>query len=165
MNSSLSTDVVNSTQLTLQLGACIKLGGFVYEQVYGVLASTSEDVIGIVFDQISPGKVGKMAVLGIVSDIDTSAYTPGTALYCGEDGYLTPTPNGTPLVTVLSKSTKGAVYVNCAAIPPSSSQITQLITNFVALLNKLDSDTGVSDTNYLELIGPPFASPPEGSDG
>jgi len=123
MNSFLATVLTNSTNQTLQPYACIKFTGFTYSESFGALAEPSDDVVGIVFEPISPTKKGNMVMMGVVTNINTNAWNTGDALYCGLDGYLTTTANGLQVATVLSKHANGAIYVNTLSIPQQNGQV------------------------------------------
>lgn len=115
MNVFLNSFFINSTSKFMHQLACVKFTSFTYSDSYGELASTGNDVIGIVYEAVHPYKQGKLAVLGVVTRVDTSKYTAGTQLYCGSNGYLTDVPNGPSLATVLKQATDGVIYVNCVS--------------------------------------------------
>lgn len=84
------------------------------------VASTSQSIVGMVTAPIAIGGIGDVCVSGIVHDLDTSAYAPGTELYLSATtpGGFTGTPPLQPsyvveVATVVTQSaTAGKVYVH-----------------------------------------------------
>jgi hypothetical protein len=94
--------------------ACIKMTGFSENISYGALAAPSDDVIGVTFTSVPSQANMQIAVLGIVTRVNTALWLPGTSLYCGANGYLSSTPDGPVLAQVLKQSAwDGVLYINC----------------------------------------------------
>lgn len=114
MNIFTVAEALNSTSVAWHQLACIKYNGFAGNISYGVLAQPSDDVIGITFAPMQPQQTAQIAVLGIITRVNTALWPAGTQLYCGTNGYLTNVPDGPVLAQVLKQHAwDGVLYVNC----------------------------------------------------
>lgn len=117
--------VVNSTGAPLVDGELVYINGEsggwpTVARAQADTAAASQSIIGMVTAPIAVGGIGDVCVSGIVHDLDTSAYAPGTELYlsAATPGGFTDTPPLQPnyvveVATVVTQSTTaGDVYVH-----------------------------------------------------
>lgn len=80
--------------------------------------STSTATFGVVTENISTGTEGYVTTLGLVRNINTSAFTTGAVLYLGTSGNITTTKPVPPLHSVrigyclVSHATTGTIFVD-----------------------------------------------------
>lgn len=117
--------VVNATGSPLTDGELVYISGEsggwpTVARAQADTAAASQSIIGMVTAPIAIGGIGDVCVSGIVHDLDTSAYAPGTALYLSATtpGGFTSTPPLQPnyvveVATVVTQSAAaGKVYVH-----------------------------------------------------
>lgn len=117
--------VVNSTGAPLVDGELVYISGEsggwpAVARAQADTAAASQSIIGMVTAPISVGGIGDVCVSGIVHDLDTSAYAPGTELYLSATtpGGFTSIPPLQPnyvveVATVVTQSaTAGKVYAH-----------------------------------------------------
>lgn len=101
-------------------GETINAGDPVYVTGYTTAVSvarakhgTTAPVLGLAKSQIANGATGLVVVAGIVSNINTSAFSAGDVLYSGEDGGLSSsTDHGGAVCVVIYAAEHGIVSVD-----------------------------------------------------
>jgi hypothetical protein len=114
--------VVNETATTIPNGSSVRVQGSSNGRISVVLADNTTalgatGVIGVATNDIAPGEESYITNLGLVRQLDTSAWAPGAPLYLGTAGQLTTTrPINGRIVqvgfVVTSDLTEGSIYVD-----------------------------------------------------
>lgn len=110
---------------------------------------------GVVQEDIANTKSGYVTVLGFMFELDTSAWTVGTALYCDPFGNLSETPLGTVIAFVVKQDIEyGVLYVSpkaSANLDPSAWQISGNVDNPIgAFLGTADNKPINFKTNNIQ---------------
>lgn len=106
--------VTNNTGTTLDKLKVVALDGMgaVYPQA--ILCNSNTNLpFGILQNPVLPGQSGYVYQVGFVSDIDTSAWTANTLLYCDTAGNITSTIYKSCIGYVVKQNaTSGVIYIN-----------------------------------------------------
>lgn len=116
--------VYNGTGSTLLNGRAVRLVGgagsnIAVDYIDTSVASESESVLGILTQDIAPGGTGFVTTAGLVNELDTSLWAPGSELFVTTDGQLsTSRPlNGNIIqigYSVVQDAAIGSLFVNVA---------------------------------------------------
>lgn len=110
--------VENNTVLTITNLTCVTFLsiGTAYPAITAAVGGT-DTVRGITQTDIASGATGFITSLGLMTNINTISWTPGTKLYCSNLGALTTAPIGLPVGVVLKQhATTGVMYVDNTGI-------------------------------------------------
>jgi len=110
--------VENNTISTITKLTCVTFTaiGTIYPAIAPAVGSV-DAVRGIVQADIVSGSTGYVTSLGLMTDINTISWAPGTKLYCSALGALTIAPIGLPVGVVLKQhATTGVMYVDNTGI-------------------------------------------------
>jgi len=114
----------NDTGSTINRLKCVKVTDFgtnyptvaiangITDKVVGVVRGSTNLVGGVITGNVENGGTGYYAALGVLQNMDTSAWTAATALYCDASGNLTSSLVGGRIGTVLSQhASTGSIYL------------------------------------------------------
>lgn len=86
--------------------------GTAFPQVVVADPSSGNAPFGVVIDEIPKAQSGYICHIGFLFDVNTSAWTSGTLLYCDASGNLSSTPLGSMIAVVVKQGfTDGVIYV------------------------------------------------------
>lgn len=110
--------VENNTGSDIQPLRCITYVGVGTLYPDAQVADPGDDVRGLSQSVIQDGSRGYILVYGMMYNVDTSAWAPGTSLYCGVGGALTNVSSGPQVGNVLKQhATTGVIQVTCLDTP------------------------------------------------
>jgi hypothetical protein len=130
--------------------------GTVYPQV--VLGSPAAPAFGLTVQSISNSGVGVIYTLGLIYDLNTSAWTPGTELYCDSSGSLVVNPvnaGDAPIAVCVNQNPLfGILYLFIQTNQYKGSLANNVVTN--AKLSQMAPGTikgnnGTSTANPIDL--------------
>lgn len=171
-------DVRNNSGATIANGKVVYINGAVGQNPTVRLAqadslSTSE-IIGVATHDISNNTVGKVTLIGVVNDIDTSAFSDGQQVYLSDStaGALTATPPASPNFVVFvgyvahAHQTQGKLMVMSDRAMANNSSLGTSQTSFPTQKAVKDYvDTGLStkanksgDTFTGSVFAPQFGT-------
>ena len=113
--------ILNKTGSTLNNGKVVRVTGAQGNRMTAALADNSSDatsgtILGIMTQDVANNQQGFATTVGLVRDIDTSAFADGDVLYLGSAGAITNVQPATPLhlitvgYCVRSHATQGSIF-------------------------------------------------------
>lgn len=147
--------ITNSTVDIISKGTVVKIVGYeLFTSVAPVDNPTSNDILGVIVDDVAGSANGYVARMGVFNQFDTSAWTPGTVLYSDSSGALTTVVSGPIIGTVRRQSVSDGVMhfdVRSSSVAPGSGGYQSTVTTIL----QTDINNG-----YINLSSTP-ASPTE----
>lgn len=114
--------VENNTGSQIPAFRCVTYSGIGTNYADASIATSTDDIRGVTYVAIADSAVGYIVVYGPLYNVDTSAWTPGTSLYCDTDGSFTDVSVGVQIGNVLKQhATLGVIQVTCLDTPAAGS--------------------------------------------
>jgi hypothetical protein len=112
----------NVNSFTLTKGSVVYISGESGNRPTFATASWTDDsssatTIGIIAQDINSSQTGYAVTNGLIRDVNTNAFPPGTSLYLSSSGQYTDTPPSSPLHEVrlgktITQATNGIIYID-----------------------------------------------------
>lgn len=145
--------VTNNTVATITKMTVVRITGYdVFTTIAPVDNQLTNDILGVVVDDITAGSNGYVARMGMFNQFNTAVWTNGTVLYSDSSGVLTDVESGPIIGTVRRQNSQDGVIqfdVRSTTTTPGSGGYSTTVTTIL----QVDIDNG-----YINLAATP-ASP------